>query len=165
MQADLNWNNPKVVNELKHILKYYVNMGVEGFRFDSFEEVDKTLLPDAQAHPNNNRYDFTHGPNIDKMYHQIFQGLPSNIYLLGEIDSNTGDDFYKHTDQTKTFDAVYTDDMNSFNSDLYNEDDQANINQIINLYNKLTTYSNLKGTIAKLFECHDNHHPINRFVG
>jgi trehalose-6-phosphate hydrolase len=32
--ADLNWTNPAVVNEIKQVLRFWLNMGVDGFRFD-----------------------------------------------------------------------------------------------------------------------------------
>ena len=32
--ADLNWANPKVVNEIKNVLRFWLNLGIDGFRFD-----------------------------------------------------------------------------------------------------------------------------------
>jgi trehalose-6-phosphate hydrolase len=32
--ADLNWQNPKVVAEVQNVLRYWLNMGVDGFRLD-----------------------------------------------------------------------------------------------------------------------------------
>lgn len=32
--ADLNWQNPKVVEEVKKVLRYWLDMGVDGFRLD-----------------------------------------------------------------------------------------------------------------------------------
>lgn len=32
--ADLNWQNPKVIEEVKNVLQYWLDMGVDGFRFD-----------------------------------------------------------------------------------------------------------------------------------
>jgi trehalose-6-phosphate hydrolase len=32
--ADLNWQNPKVVEEIKKILRYWLELGVDGFRLD-----------------------------------------------------------------------------------------------------------------------------------
>ena len=32
--ADLNWSNPKVVEEIKHVLRYWLDLGVDGFRLD-----------------------------------------------------------------------------------------------------------------------------------
>ncbi|GAA4940754.1 alpha-amylase family glycosyl hydrolase [Algibacter agarivorans] len=32
--ADLNWGNPKVVEEIQHVLRFWLDMGVDGFRLD-----------------------------------------------------------------------------------------------------------------------------------
>ncbi|MFL9845295.1 alpha-glucosidase [Flavobacterium rhizosphaerae] len=32
--ADLNWSNPQVVSEIKQVLRYWLDLGVDGFRFD-----------------------------------------------------------------------------------------------------------------------------------
>lgn len=32
--ADLNWSNPKVVEEIQNVLRYWLNLGVDGFRLD-----------------------------------------------------------------------------------------------------------------------------------
>ena len=40
-QADLNWENPKVREEIIDILRFWLNKGVDGFRFDVFNMVSK----------------------------------------------------------------------------------------------------------------------------
>ncbi|MBR5048040.1 MAG: glucohydrolase, partial [Erysipelotrichaceae bacterium] len=40
-QADLNWENPKVREEIIDILKFWLNKGVDGFRFDVFNMFSK----------------------------------------------------------------------------------------------------------------------------
>lgn len=32
--ADLNWSNPKVVDEIQNVLRFWLDLGVDGFRFD-----------------------------------------------------------------------------------------------------------------------------------
>lgn len=32
--ADLNWSNPKVAEEIQKVLRYWLNLGMDGFRFD-----------------------------------------------------------------------------------------------------------------------------------
>ncbi len=34
LMADLNWSNPKVVEEIQKVLRYWLNLGVDGFRLD-----------------------------------------------------------------------------------------------------------------------------------
>ena len=44
-QADLNWDNPKVVKEIQKVVDYWTNLGVDGFRCDvsiRFQRILKT---------------------------------------------------------------------------------------------------------------------------
>jgi oligo-1,6-glucosidase len=40
-QADLNWDNPKVRAEVKHIMKTWLDLGIAGFRLDVFNTISK----------------------------------------------------------------------------------------------------------------------------
>jgi oligo-1,6-glucosidase len=40
-QPDLNWNNPKVREELYNVMRFWLNKGVDGFRMDAFEFISK----------------------------------------------------------------------------------------------------------------------------
>ncbi|WP_025755664.1 alpha-amylase family glycosyl hydrolase [Mycoplasmopsis cricetuli] len=42
-QPCLNWHNPNVVNEFIDIMKFWLDQGVDGFRFDAFDEIGKPL--------------------------------------------------------------------------------------------------------------------------
>ncbi|MEA4840412.1 MAG: alpha-glucosidase [Bacteroidales bacterium] len=43
--ADLNWANPKVVSEIQRVLRYWLNLGIDGFRFDVIDHLttDSTM--------------------------------------------------------------------------------------------------------------------------
>jgi oligo-1,6-glucosidase len=59
-QPDLNWENPKVREEIYKMMRFWADKGVDGFRMDAFQYVSKdTTFP---ALPNG--YD----KNIDKYY-------------------------------------------------------------------------------------------------
>lgn len=40
-QADLNWDNPQVRYEILHIMKWWLDLGVAGFRIDVFNSISK----------------------------------------------------------------------------------------------------------------------------
>ncbi|UII19178.1 glycoside hydrolase family 13 protein [Fulvivirga ligni] len=46
-QPDLNWENPKVRNEVYDIMKFWLDKGIDGFRLDAFQFASKdTLFPE-----------------------------------------------------------------------------------------------------------------------
>ena len=40
-QPDLNWNNPKVREELYEIMRFWLDKGIDGFRMDAFQFISK----------------------------------------------------------------------------------------------------------------------------
>lgn len=40
-QPDLNWNNPKVREELYNIMRFWLDKGIDGFRMDAFQFISK----------------------------------------------------------------------------------------------------------------------------
>lgn len=56
-QADLNWENEKVREEIYNVMKFYLNKGIRGFRMDVINCIDKKPgLPDKN--PNKKGYQF-----------------------------------------------------------------------------------------------------------
>jgi oligo-1,6-glucosidase len=54
-QPDLNWENPKLRNEVYDIMKFWLNKGIDGFRMDAFQFVAKdTSFPAFPAGFENN---------------------------------------------------------------------------------------------------------------
>lgn len=47
-QPDLNWKNPKVAEEIRGILKYWLDMGIAGFRCDVINIIYKTSLKNGK---------------------------------------------------------------------------------------------------------------------
>ena len=40
-QPDLNWNNPKVREELYNVMRFWLDKGIDGFRMDAFQFISK----------------------------------------------------------------------------------------------------------------------------
>ncbi|HAX02041.1 MAG: glucohydrolase [Tenericutes bacterium GWC2_34_14] len=47
-QPDLNWNNPKVLEEIQDIIRFWLNKGIYGFRCDVINIIYKTSLEDGK---------------------------------------------------------------------------------------------------------------------
>ena len=79
-QPDLNWDNPKVREEVKGIVKYWLDRGCDGFRCDVITYISKTEgLPDGKfAIGIVGDEKFTHGPNIHKYLHELNKDVLSN---------------------------------------------------------------------------------------
>lgn len=74
-QADLNWENPAVREEVKGIVDYWVGLGVDGFRCDVLDMVSK----DFEEGKNGD------GPRLHEFLHEIFSRPHlQHIYTVGE---------------------------------------------------------------------------------
>ena len=69
-QADLNWDNPRVRQELKEVILFWKAKGVKGFRFDVVNLISK---PDIfeDDHKGDGRRFYTDGPRV----HEYLQEL------------------------------------------------------------------------------------------
>lgn len=82
-QADLNWENPEVREEIKNIVDFYVNLGVDGFRCDVLDMISKDF-----SNPDGNH----NGPRLHEFINELF-GRPhlKDIFTVGECWSTTTD--------------------------------------------------------------------------
>ena len=90
--ADLNWQNPKVVQEVENVLRFWLDMGVDGFRFDviiflttSGITKDNTVKDGVQEH----MYDISQPgvKNAIKQLKKVVSSYPGR-FTVGEIGSD-----------------------------------------------------------------------------
>ena len=62
-QADLNWDNPRVREELKEILRFWKNKGIKAFRFDVINLVSKPEVMEDDFQGDGRRF-YSDGPHI-----------------------------------------------------------------------------------------------------
>lgn len=76
-QPDLNWENPRVRNEVREIIRFWLEKGVDGFRMDVINLISKVdALPDG-TDPNSltgHEY-FANGPRINEYLGFIKESL------------------------------------------------------------------------------------------
>ena len=79
-QPDLNWENPKVREEVKDILRFWLDMGVDGFRCDvitliskdqGFKSVRPTIALAGKQY-------FINGPRLHEYLHELNKDVLSN---------------------------------------------------------------------------------------
>ncbi|MGM9814122.1 MAG: alpha-amylase family glycosyl hydrolase [Candidatus Enteromonas sp.] len=74
-QADLNWENPKVREEVKGIVDFWVNLGIDGFRCDVLDMVSKDFKEGKNGD----------GPRLHEFLKEIFdRPHMKDMYLVGE---------------------------------------------------------------------------------
>lgn len=84
-QPDLNWDNPSVRNEVKDIMKFWLNKGIDGFRCDVITIISKKSgLPNGRARLVLKGFEhYANGPRV----HQYLQEL--NHEVLSHYDVMT----------------------------------------------------------------------------
>ncbi len=86
-QPDLNWQNPKVMDEIASCINFWLKKGIKGIRFDVIHLIGKEI--------DNNILDY--GPTLHKKVHELYKKSYGNydIVTVGEAwgDLNKAIDF------------------------------------------------------------------------
>ncbi|MFF2910362.1 alpha,alpha-phosphotrehalase [Paenibacillus sp. NPDC057934] len=93
-QADLNWENPAVREEVVKLMKFWADKGVSGFRMDVINLISKNQAfpdDDGSVLPGDGRRYYTDGPRVHEyvkgLYEQVYG--PYNAITVGEMSSTT----------------------------------------------------------------------------
>ena len=88
-QPDLNWENPKVRQEMYDVMKFWFDKGIDGFRMDVVSLLSKrTDFPDSDIKDFNtiiNRY-YANGPRVHEFLKEMHREVLANydIMTVGE---------------------------------------------------------------------------------
>lgn len=95
-QPDLNWDNPQVRNDIYQMMKFWLDMGVDGFRMDSISFISKpSKFEDAPLEDNKEYgayyYGSANGPHIHEYLHEMNQKVLSkyDVISIGETPHTT----------------------------------------------------------------------------
>ncbi|KZS48555.1 alpha,alpha-phosphotrehalase [Paenibacillus glucanolyticus] len=93
-QADLNWENEKVREEVVDILRFWADKGVSGFRMDVINLISKDPdFPDddGSVSPGDGRKFYTDGPRVHEYIKELNEKVfkPYNLVTVGEMSSTT----------------------------------------------------------------------------
>ena len=90
-QADLNWRNPKVREELQKVVNFWLEKGIKGFRFDVLNLIGKDVaLVDSEG--SNEKSLYTDRPIVHEYIRELNQasfGTLEDIITVGEMSSTT----------------------------------------------------------------------------
>ena len=103
-QADLNMDNPLVREEVKNILRFWLDMGVDGFREDVITFISKKEgLPDDYIMPASKGFNyFNHGPHLHEYLEEFHRDVLSkyDCMILAEAPMVTPKVALKYIDET-----------------------------------------------------------------
>ncbi len=93
-QPDLNWDNPKVRQEVFDMMTWWCDKGIDGFRMDVISMISKTKeMPDGEINGFYGDYGpyCVHGPNIHKYLQEMNEKVLSryDIMTVGETPGVT----------------------------------------------------------------------------
>ena len=95
-QADLNWENPAVREELKNVIRFWKMKGVKGFRLDVVNLISK---PDVfeDDHIGDGRRFYTDGPRIHEHLKELVNGTGiADMMTVGEMSSTSLDNCVRY---------------------------------------------------------------------
>lgn len=111
-QADLNWENPEIREEVKNIVRFWMEKGVKGFRFDVINLISKAGFEDDFSVDGDGRSFYTDGPRIHEFLQELARdsfAKDKDIITVGEMSSTTMENCYKYAgEKTGELSMVFT---------------------------------------------------------
>ncbi len=88
-QADLNWDNPEVREELKNILRFWKEKGIQAFRFDVINLVSKPEQMEDDFEGDGRRF-YSDGPHIHEYLKELVKDAGIEDFVtVGEMSSTS----------------------------------------------------------------------------
>ncbi|GGG36032.1 alpha-glucosidase [Hymenobacter glacieicola] len=83
-QPDLNWNNPKLRQEVYRMMRFWLDKGIDGFRMDAFQFVakDPTFPPMPGLNETNYTNAYNHGPRLHDYLQEMNREVLSHYNIM-----------------------------------------------------------------------------------
>ncbi len=169
-QPDLNWENPQVREEVKDILRYWLDMGVDGFRCDvitliSKDQRFKSVFPTFALR--GKKY-FVNGPRLHEYLHELYRDVYTNYdcMTVGETVLSTlqqaRDLVEPHREElTMVFNFDHTDTDNYFGIKWFYK--KFKLKRLKKVVNKWQQGLYERGWNSLFIENHDQRRCVGRF--
>ena len=98
-QADLNWDNEELRQEIYRVVNFWIAKGVKGFRLDVINLISKPEIFKDDLNGDGRRF-YTDGVNIHKYLKELNEntfGKYDDIITVGEMSSTTIDNCIKYS--------------------------------------------------------------------
>ena len=88
-QADLNWKNPEVREELKEVIRFWKAKGVKGFRFDVVNLISKPEIWEDDFEGDGRKF-YTDGPYVHEYLKELVRdtGIEDYVTVGGDVIYN-----------------------------------------------------------------------------
>lgn len=96
-QADLNWDNPRVREELKQVVRFWKEKGVRGFRFDVVNLISKPEIFEDDSQGDGRRF-YTDGPHVHEYLQELVKDTGiGEMVTVGEMSSTSLENCIRYT--------------------------------------------------------------------
>mgnify|MGYP000941916126 CR=1 FL=1 len=96
-QADLNWENSQVREELKQVIRFWKDKGVKGFRFDVVNLISKPELFEDDDRGDGRRF-YTDGPHVHEYLKELVRDTGiGEMVTVGEMSSTSLENCIRYT--------------------------------------------------------------------
>ncbi|MDR3264242.1 MAG: alpha-glucosidase [Clostridiales bacterium] len=164
-QPDLNWDNPKVREEVGGIVKYWLDLGVDGFRCDVITYISKVPgLPNGKLAGDNM---FTHGPNIHAYLHELYTEVLSkyDCMTVGEAAGVTVEQAILYTgEEREELSTVFQFEHVDANSFLQIVPRKVDLKRTKKVFSKWQNGLHGKGWNSLYLENHDQPRSVSRYI-
>lgn len=169
-QPDLNWDNPKVRQEVHDIVKYWLDLGCDGFRCDVITYISKVPgYPDGKFGIGIAGDEmFTHGPNIHKYLHELNKEVLSkyDCMTVGEAAGVTIEQGLMYTaEDREELDTVFTFEHVESDTVMKLLPKKMNIKKVKQIFGRWQYGLRGKGWNSLYYENHDQPRSLARFAG
>nr|WP_317166413.1 alpha-glucosidase [Yeosuana marina] len=163
-QPDLNWENPKVRQEVYNIMKFWAEKGVDGFRLDAFQFVSKdTTFPKLpEGYEKNIIKYYGMGPNLHSYLREMNDEVLSkyDVFAVSEGAGSTLEEAHNLVDADRNelqmayhFEGV----------DLVNSLEGYKLSKLKEVFTKWDKSFSKKGWISIFLSNHDVARLVSRF--
>lgn len=168
-QADLNWENEEVREEIFKIVNFWIDKGVKGFRFDVVNLISKPEVYENDLEGDGRRF-YTDGHKIHEYLKELNEntfGKYEDIITVGEMSSTTIDNCIKYSNpKEKELSMVFN--FHHLKVDYKDGDKWTNMpfdfKMLKDLFDTWQSEMNKGGGVNALFWCnHDQPRIVSRF--
>jgi oligo-1,6-glucosidase len=164
-QPDLNWDNPKVRKEVQDLVKYWLDLGVDGFRCDVITYISKVEgLPNGKMLGDNM---FTHGPNIHQYLGELNEKVLSkyDCMTVGEAAGVTVEQAILYTGEDRgELDTVFQFEQQTGNAIMQIIPLKVNYKRTKKIFSKWQKGLYGKGWNSLYLENHDQPRCVSRYI-